>query len=81
MVTERWAGWGAMLLLYLIRVYFLEGFYIVTYALGIYNLNLLLGFLTPLHLDNTEADEPGLPSKANEECRPFIRRLPEFKFW
>ena len=28
------------------------------------------------------ADEgPSLPTKQNEEFRPFIRRLPEFKFW
>lgn len=29
------------------------------------------------------ADEngPELPTRANEEFRPFIRRLPEFKFW
>lgn len=26
-------------------------------------------------------DEPALPTKANEEFRPFMRRLPEFKFW
>lgn len=80
LVTQRWVAWAAVLLIYIIRVYFLEGFYIVTYALGIYNLNLFLGFLTPLHVD-TEAEEPGLPSKNNEEFRPFIRRLPEFKFW
>lgn len=24
---------------------------------------------------------PALPTKQNEEFRPFIRRLPEFKFW
>lgn len=24
---------------------------------------------------------PSLPTSANEEFRPFIRRLPEFKFW
>ena len=24
---------------------------------------------------------PELPTRANEEFRPFIRRLPEFKFW
>lgn len=24
---------------------------------------------------------PELPTKSNEEFRPFIRRLPEFKFW
>nr|CAD7256381.1 unnamed protein product [Timema shepardi]CAD7568417.1 unnamed protein product [Timema californicum] len=26
-------------------------------------------------------DGPELPTRANEEFRPFIRRLPEFKFW
>ena len=54
-------------------------FYIVTYALGIYNLNLLLGFLTP-QVD-PESEGPGLPSKHDEEFRPFVRKLPEFKFW
>lgn len=24
---------------------------------------------------------PELPTRSNEEFRPFIRRLPEFKFW
>ena len=55
------------------------GFYIVTYALGIYNLNLLLGFLTP-QVD-PELEGPTLPSKKEDEFRPFVRRLPEFKFW
>lgn len=54
-------------------------FYIVTYALGIYNLNLFLGFLTP-QID-PESEGPVLPSKADEEFRPFVRKLPEFKFW
>lgn len=26
-------------------------------------------------------DGPTLPSKNNEEFKPFVRRLPEFKFW
>ena len=26
-------------------------------------------------------DGPSLPTKVTEEFRPFIRRLPEFKFW
>ena len=26
-------------------------------------------------------DQPALPTKNDEEFRPFIRRLPEFKFW
>lgn len=28
-----------------------------------------------------ELDGPTLPSKSDEEFRPFVRRLPEFKFW
>ena len=27
------------------------------------------------------ADGPSLPTKADTEFKPFIRRLPEFKFW
>jgi hypothetical protein len=28
-----------------------------------------------------DEDGPELPTNQNEEFRPFIRRLPEFKFW
>lgn len=28
-----------------------------------------------------DGDGPELPTRCNEEFRPFIRRLPEFKFW
>lgn len=28
-----------------------------------------------------DEDGPTLPSKGSEEFRPFMRRLPEFKFW
>ena len=45
------------------------GFYIITYALGIYNLNLLLGFLTP-QVD-PELEGPTLPSKREDEFRPW----------
>lgn len=90
------------------RIIAAQGWYIVTYALGIYHLNLFIAFLTPkidpsLDLDSGELqsnfdtkrqlynfeililaddpDGPQLPTKINEEFRPFIRRLPEFKFW
>lgn len=78
-----------------------KGFYIVTYALFIYYLNLFLAFLTPkidpaLELDSDgnilkrlaglriqilDDEGPVLPRSNNEEFRPFMRRLPEFKFW
>jgi Rer1 family len=82
----RWIFTGVLALTYLVRVYLLEGFYIITYALGIYLLNLLIGFLSP-HIDpetieeEAEAEGPELPTKVNDEFKPFIRRLPEFQFW
>jgi hypothetical protein len=67
-------------LAYTVRVYLLRGFYIVTYGIAIYNLNLVIGFLTPAF--DPEAEEPGLPTDSAEaEFKPFVRRLPEFKFW
>eukprot|EP00210_Caulerpa_lentillifera_P009021 g8610.t1 len=70
---------GVAVLLYFIRVYFLEGFYIVTYGLGIFNLNLLLGFISP-QVD-PEQDGMDLPKTSTDEFKPFVRKLPEFKFW
>lgn len=66
-------------MIYALRVYLLAGFYIVTYGLGIYNLNLLLGFITPQF--DPEQEEGQLPTKSDQEFKPFVRRLPEFKFW
>ena len=75
---------------FMIRIVLLQGWYIVTYALAIYHLNLLLAFLTPKidpalaeyeEQEMAELDGASLPTKQNDEFRPFIRRLPEFKFW
>merc|ERR1719460_91396 len=68
-----------VLFIYFVRVWLLRGFYIVTYGLGIYNLNLLIGFLSPQIDPDTEG--PQLPTKSDQEFKPFVRRLPEFKFW
>ncbi|KAK9836267.1 hypothetical protein WJX81_000766 [Elliptochloris bilobata] len=78
-VAPRWVALALVVLVYAVRAYLLHGFYIITYALGIYNLNLLLGFLTP-QVD-PELEGPTLPSQREDEFRPFVRRLPEFKFW
>lgn len=79
-ILYRWLVWCLAVVLYVVRVWYVEGFYIVTYAMAIFNLNLMLGFLTPLHVE-APRDEPTLPSKASDEFKPFVRRLPEFKFW
>lgn len=60
---------------------------LVCYSLGIYLLNLFLAFLQPkfdpslTQDEGLEDGEGSLPTKQDEEFRPFIRRLPEFKFW
>lgn len=62
--------------------------YTVAYSLGIYLLNLFLAFISPKFDPSIEQDEGmedgsagGLPTKQDDEFRPFVRRLPEFKFW
>uniref|UniRef100_A0A5B7AK37 Protein RER1 n=1 Tax=Davidia involucrata TaxID=16924 RepID=A0A5B7AK37_DAVIN len=78
----RWVGTAVLASIYALRVYYVQGFYIVSYGLGIYILNLLIGFLSPLVDPELEpSDGPLLPTKGSDEFKPFIRRLPEFKFW
>ncbi|KAM7275029.1 hypothetical protein ACFE04_016895 [Oxalis oulophora] len=79
----RWIATFALVVIYCVRVFYIEGFYVVSYGLGIYLLNLLIGFLSPLvdPESNVSSDQPLLPTKGSDEFKPFIRRLPEFKFW
>ncbi|KAL9840907.1 putative retrieval of early ER protein Rer1 [Arabidopsis thaliana] len=52
---------------------------VVIYCLRVFYLT---GFLSPLvdpELDTS--DGPMLPTKGSDEFKPFIRWLPEFKFW
>ncbi|ESR39211.1 protein RER1C [Citrus sinensis] len=79
-VLHRWVVCLAVVSIYAVRVYLVQGFYIITYGLGIYLLNLLMGFLSP-QIDPEYSDGPTLPTRGSDEFRPFVRRLPEFKFW
>ncbi|XP_070051037.1 protein RER1B-like isoform X2 [Nicotiana tomentosiformis] len=81
-VFYRWIGTTVLALLYALRIYSVQGFYFVTYCLGFYIVNLLVGFLSPLVDPQMEpSDGPMLPTKASDEFKPFISRLTEFKFW
>ena len=85
---NRWVGFGVVLVLFLLRIIYVQGWYIICYVLGIY---LFLAFLTPKFDPSLEQEmknesiEEGLPEEEqvpeDEEFKPFIRRLPEFKFW
>jgi len=79
-IKVRWAVTAAIMLIYILRVTILGGWYIVSYALGIYLLNLLIGFLSP-QVDPEAEFDVSLPTSSDDEFRPFVRRLPEFKFW
>ncbi|KAI9726207.1 MAG: retention in endoplasmic reticulum protein 1 [Chrysothrix sp. TS-e1954] len=84
----RWLGTFVLLMAFSLRIFLAQGWYIVTYSLGIYLLNLFLAFLSPKFDPSLEQDEGmedgaagGLPTKEDQEFKPFVRRLPEFKFW
>mmetsp|Transcript_46261 Transcript_46261/g.110260 ORF Transcript_46261/g.110260 Transcript_46261/m.110260 type:complete len:195 (-) Transcript_46261:145-729(-) len=75
----RWGATAFLFLIYCIRVYSIHGWYIVTYGLGIYVLNLGIGFLSPAA--DPASDGTVLPTSGSDEFKPFVRKLPEFKFW
>lgn len=87
-VLRRWTALCVVALVYALRVgVFVQGFYVVTYGLGIYILNLLIAFLSPQvdpeiqEIIDGAGEGGSLPTKSTDEFRPFVRRLPEFKFW
>jgi len=78
-MKARWSVTFGLLIAFFVRVFFAEGFYVVTYGLGIYMLNILINFLTPAVDPDQEEDGLQLPTKDGEQI--FIRKLPEFKAW
>ena len=70
-LKERWGAFAVVVMIYILRFSFLHGYYIVTYGLGIYNLNLIIGFLSP-QVDPA-TDGPTLPTTGAEEFKPFVR--------
>ncbi|KAK6411267.1 hypothetical protein LTR81_014659 [Elasticomyces elasticus] len=89
-VTYRWIGTATIFIALALRIIFAQGWYIVAYSLGIYLLNLFLAFISPKFDPSLSSDEDmedgsnlqsPLPTKNDQEFKPFVRRLPEFKFW
>ena len=71
-------------LIYIIRIVIAQGYYCLTYCIGIHFLNSFIGFISPLE-DPEEYDlnneDSFLPQKNNEEFRPFQRKVKEYTFW
>jgi len=81
--TQRWLFILFLSIIYFIRMMLTNGYYALTYCLGIHFLNSFIGFISPL--DDPEEisneNESYLPQKNNEEFRPFQRKVKEFQFW
>lgn len=88
-VIARWAASYVLMTLFMARIIFAEGWYIVCYTWAIFLLNMFLKFLTPKFDPSIEQDMENESVEAgtskmdenDEEFKPFIRRLPEFRFW
>ena len=86
-IAPRWILFTILLSLFFLRIYLIQGYFIVAYGLGIFLLNNFIAFLSPVEdpsdVGGQRDDGLALPrtSKEGKEFRPFARRLPEFKFW
>ncbi|KAL4646058.1 protein RER1 isoform X3 [Arapaima gigas] len=67
----RWAVTILLAVIYMIRVYILQGWYIVTYALGIYHLNLFIAFLSP-KVDPSLLDDAGKIPKLHSATKGIV---------
>ena len=69
-------------MIYVLRVYWVKGFHVVSYGLATYVLNLLIGFLSPNVDPELEVlDGLSSPGRDSDEYKPFERRVPELRFW
>lgn len=81
---HRWLGTIVVAAIYVLRVYYINGFYIISYGLGTYVLNMLIGFLSPKvdpELEALDGKGTSPPVKKSDEFKPFERRLSEFNLW
>ncbi len=73
---SRWIGLAVALVLFALRIYMLNGWFIVAYGLGIFLLNLLIGFVSPqvsdVHLAHPVHPKRGcfLPGQVAHRGRP-----------
>ena len=80
---QRWLLVAILLLIYIIRMINTNGYYALTYCIGIHFLNSFIGFISPLEdpEDNLNEENSFLPQKNNEEFKPFQRKVKEYQFW
>ena len=71
-------GCGSLIIMYAYRMIRFCGFYLATYALGIFFLQKPVAFVAPKA--DSDGHGPSLPCLKTEEFKPFQCKLPEYKF-
>lgn len=89
---KRWAFFTLTFLLFFIRMIVLDGFYAMMYLYAFYIVQNLIQYITPSDLPTIQEEEEmantiyDIPdtvsfSKNEDESKPVIRKLGEFKLW
>ncbi|XP_020978018.1 uncharacterized protein LOC110271436, partial [Arachis ipaensis] len=76
-MLRRWIGSLIVACIYVLRIYLIQDFYIVSYSLRIYMLNLLIRFLFPQVDPEIQElyDGVTLPARGSDEFHPFVASL------
>ncbi len=89
---ERWAFYAGVLLFFIGRMLWTQGFFAICYLYGFYVLQNVILFITPSGLPSIQEEEENedviydIPENAtlekNEDSsKPVIRKLGEFNLW
>eukprot|EP00388_Colpodella_angusta_P041711 GDKK01054057.1.p1 GENE.GDKK01054057.1~~GDKK01054057.1.p1 ORF type:complete len:213 (+),score=24.44 GDKK01054057.1:83-640(+) len=76
----RWAVFGIALMLFYIRIFILEEFYVIAYGVSVHMLYLLIMVITPMSDPDEQAEDVALPMHEREH-RPFVPKVGEFIVW
>ena len=80
-VKYRWLCVSFLAFLFLVRLIITQGYQALTYCLGLYWLNCFIGFISPQIDPEEDREESYLPRKANDDFKPFQRKVKEFQLW
>lgn len=79
--SARWAMFALLLFFFFLRIFHVQGFYVITYGMCIHLLYLLVLMITPLtDPEEMSAEEARLPDHSRE-FKPFVPKVQEFVVW
>jgi hypothetical protein len=76
----RWLAFLALAVPFVLRMFFGRRFYTIGYIAGLYFVNCAVLLISP-KLDPDQYPREALPAAGDGAPRPFVGKLPEFRFW